>query len=979
MKRSWLLLGVLLAVARASGDDTPGFRTTAARSGATAEVVPPKSSPGSVLSLRWTNPLAGRRQIGSPVVAGGRVYVATEGSTLLCLNSNDGSTIWSFSTLGPNLATPAYFKGRIYLASTDGYLYVLHARTGQSLISPILHGTAMVGSPLPVANVSIGGVPTDVVFLTLGDPFYGIRAYNAKTGALIWSGSPGLTSIAWSSPTYHAEYNRIIVGDNSGAWRCYDASTGSMLWEYRPGTNIFYATAACEGEYVAIPSAGGAQRHIHIVKQLAGAPYYQVQSTVLAVPPSVGAEGNVDKVGGTPQGEPQIQMIPALTDQEMHMLRNMPQAKRNEYLDQLGDDYSALKDWFDTVQGYKSANSNKPDTEPTTTIVLSRPVHTSSPAFSGGRIFVSHRELSGVNNDSYFTVAIGVATGAVVWGTSVRPYQFSDQAVVASPAVSNAQWVYDAQGSRLDVRNYSDGVKAGYVEIGEQIFGGPTLGDGRVYITTESGKLLCYDSGNNPPIAPTTFSPAGGANVNWTNSPTLSWGGQLDSETATSSLVMELQVGVGYANQDLELQETAPIQVAGASSYPLGSTAANTHVYWRIRTRDASGARSPWSDIQDFWVQKDLVAPQAPSSIEALPLAGSVQVNWGASPSPDILKYRLYYKTTGQAWSAAAMVDDLTGLTKTVTGLANGTTYDFKVTAVDQGENESAGVTASATPNATISVGGAAYGTVQGAIDAATAGQTVVLGPGTFTGNIVLKAGVFLKGYSAKHTRIVGTGLGAVIQAAGTSEISHLAVTNGQIGIQGGTADLYVHHVAIYAINGHAITADAGGKLKVVNVALMSNVGRGISAATAAEWTTVKNGIIGKNAGGGIQVLSGSGVTYNRAYQNGAEDLDGVAASFTDEAGGDFTESLTSASIDAADPADGWSNEPSPNGGRRNQGAFGDTQWAAISSGPVVSNSGGDSGGGGGGGCGLMGAEILLMLGALRLLNRRSRRRRMSA
>jgi len=95
-----------------------------------------------------------------------------------------------------------------------------------------------------------------------------------------------------------------------------------------------------------------------------------------------------------------------------------------------------------------------------------------------------------------------------------------------------------------------------------------------------------------------------------------------------------------------------------------------------------------------------------------------------------------------------------------------------------------------------------------------------------------------------------------------------------------------------------------------------------------------------------------------------------LAAIFTNEAAHDYTTPASSPTVDAGDPADDFSNEPLPNGGRIDQGAYGNTAFAPLSTAPPPVASGGGAGGGrgggGGGGCGLLGLEALLFLSLCR-------------
>src|SRR4029079_13741664 len=148
----------------------------------------------------------------------------------------------------------------------------------------------------------------------------------------------------------------------------------------------------------------------------------------------------------------------------------------------------------------------------------------------------------------------------------------------------------------------------------------------------------------------------------------------------------------------------------------------------------------------------------------------------------------------------------------------------------------------------------------------ASPGQTIVIGPGLYIGDLLLAPGVSLQGWAPGFTILQGTGAGPVITVLGSlgSTISGLTVTGGLAGISGASADLTVHNVIVHHVSGPAITHGAAGSLTVVNVTLMANTGDGVfSTAT----TKVRNAIAGGNGGVGYNV-PGSSVTYSDAYGN---------------------------------------------------------------------------------------------------------------
>jgi outer membrane protein assembly factor BamB len=936
--RSAAFLAALLAAAAAArGDDTPGFRFDPARRGATAEAVPPG------LAIRWTASIGPGAAISTPVVWGGRVFVGSESGQLRALSVDDGSVLWTHQAGGAVRGSAAVVAGRVYVGSADGTLACLHAGTGEVLWS-VFHGGFQVSSPLVVNGA---------VYFGAGDPTTQVRAVQALTGAPLWTANLGQPVM--SSPAWHAASGRLIVGDNSGRWYALDGATGAVAWTYLTNAaGVRLASAAVEGD-TAVFSSGGLDRALHVVDAWTG------KDRVAPVP--LGPQGSI---GSSTSSAPVLTQA-LVSQDELFLLAGMAKPERDLYVDALaasdGFDSAALKGYLDQVTGLTPYVPGSDS---------SRSVATSSPAFSGGLALITQREYSGTGADAFYTVAVNAASGTVRWATAGEVQSLTSFDLVASPAVSAGAWAYAAHGRYLQIRSPKDGGSIAEVTAGSQILGGPVLANGRAYFTTEDGRVVACDTGNHPPRPPTSFSPAGGTIVASAQPPVLSWTGQSDDESAAPSLSAEVQAGLG--NGDLDLSPDAPATLLpGESSLTLGPIAPNTHVWWRVRVRDASGAYSTWSAVQDFWVARDLVPPEPPQGVRASARNGAVEVNWDPSPSADVARYRLAWKKSAEAWAQASAVENLAGGPYLVQGLTNGVPYDFMVTAIDQGENESTGVVVTAMPKADVTIGGTgSYATLQAAIDAAQPGETVVVNAGTYAETVVLHPGISLRGASARLTRLVGPGAGTVIRvegaygADGPSVISDLAVTGGATGIASGTADVLVRNVVVAGMGGDGVASAAGGRLRVVSCTLFGNAGSGVDASTAPGLTEVRNTAAGQNGGYGVQAAGGSIVGYNTSYQNG---LGGYAPGLSGPGNlqapallaADFTELAGSPTIDAGDPTDDYAREPSPNGGRINVGAFGNTSDAAPTPAEDRSSSRG---------CGALGLEFLLLI----LLRRRRAR-----
>ncbi len=96
----------------------------------------------------------------------------------------------------------------------------------------------------------------------------------------------------------------------------------------------------------------------------------------------------------------------------------------------------------------------------------------------------------------------------------------------------------------------------------------------------------------------------------------------------------------------------------------------------------------------------DTTAPTAPTGLTAAAGDGSVTLSWQANADPDLARYRVFRRIVGAEWPTEPMTA-VTGTGYTDTAVANGTTYEYRITAVDTADNESApSATATAQPTA---------------------------------------------------------------------------------------------------------------------------------------------------------------------------------------------------------------------------------------------------------------------------------------
>jgi outer membrane protein assembly factor BamB len=105
-------------------DDWPTYRHDAARSGRASTTVPAE------LKRAWKTRLGGK--LTSPVIAGGRVYVASVNThTVHALGADSGKPLWSYQVGGRVDSPPTIHQGQVLFGSTDGWVYALRASDGR--------------------------------------------------------------------------------------------------------------------------------------------------------------------------------------------------------------------------------------------------------------------------------------------------------------------------------------------------------------------------------------------------------------------------------------------------------------------------------------------------------------------------------------------------------------------------------------------------------------------------------------------------------------------------------------------------------------------------------------------------------------------------------------------------------------------------------------------------------------------------------
>ncbi|MCK5330582.1 MAG: hypothetical protein KAK01_04170, partial [Candidatus Marinimicrobia bacterium] len=137
-----------------------------------------------------------------------------------------------------------------------------------------------------------------------------------------------------------------------------------------------------------------------------------------------------------------------------------------------------------------------------------------------------------------------------------------------------------------------------------------------------------------------------------------------------------------------------------------------------------------------------VVPTSVPTGLTAIPRNEAVSLIWNQNTESDFAKYIIY---GGISTSPTTKVDSTTSIddtTKTITSLTNGTTYYYRITAVDTDGNESKySIEITVTPWKVLKIvkkdGTGDYTTIQAGINAAVDGDTLLVYEGTYVENII--------------------------------------------------------------------------------------------------------------------------------------------------------------------------------------------------------------------------------------------------
>lgn len=271
-----------------------------------------------------------------------------------------------------------------------------------------------------------------------------------------------------------------------------------------------------------------------------------------------------------------------------------------------------------------------------------------------------------------------------------------------------------------------------------------------------------------------------------------------------------------------------------------------------------------------------------------------------------------------------------------IAGLLPGCNYGSEDEEV--GSAASASEATQAPTPARVFIGETEYRDLESAAAAAQPGDQIDVGEGiaALRSTVLLPEGVTVAG-AGPHLTVIAVPEGGVgIQLVLTGDMAvlrNLAVSGGSVGIDAAGGMLDLLNVVLRGCEVGIRALDDS----VVRANFVTAIDNRIAFHSAAASFKMSNSIVNRNEVG-ARVESGTPASfrYSNFGENQTDFLGGAAGegctahaiSFLD----DGRERAGSLSVDAADPIADFDQEPMDNGGRANQGAFGNTIWATTTS-----------------------------------------------
>ncbi len=343
-----------------------------------------------------------------------------------------GGLQWVHETGGAVRSSPAVADGVVYVGSSDGRLYALHADAGDEI------WRFDAGSPIP----STAAVSAELVFFQ--DRAGVVHALRRRDGSQVWSFTtdPDLP-LPWgnegwdyfiSSPALSGD--TLVVGAGDGRLYALRASDGAPLWQFSTEGRIRSSPAVADGT-VFVGSADGS---VYAVDLASGEQRWRYDTEGREL---VSADFGFDRRT--------VQSSPAVVDGTVYV------GARDGHLYALDQESGEMRWRFDHEVSW----------------VIS------SPAVADGIVYAG-------SSDGLFVQGVDAATGQEVWRTLTALNVFSSPAVVGETV-----YVGDFTGTMLGLDRSTGGERWRF-RTGDAVMSSPVAADGVLYVGSDDGRIYAF-------------------------------------------------------------------------------------------------------------------------------------------------------------------------------------------------------------------------------------------------------------------------------------------------------------------------------------------------------------------------------------------------------------------------------------------------------------------------------------------------------
>ncbi|KAM9831351.1 beta-alanine-activating enzyme [Neosynchiropus ocellatus] len=193
----------------------------------------------------WRHQCAAGAVFSSPAVQASsrRLYVATLGGRLLCLNPSNGEVVWSYSGGSPFFSSPNCSSGHVIVGSVDGNISCF-SETGKQLWQHL--------TKAPV--FSSPSVTPDRSFVLCGSHDGLLHCLSPSDGSHVWSfqtsGTVYSSPFVFEGSTAGRSGTLVCVASTDGTLYVLDCEDGRMLTSHRLPGELFSSPVVYDGHVV---------------------------------------------------------------------------------------------------------------------------------------------------------------------------------------------------------------------------------------------------------------------------------------------------------------------------------------------------------------------------------------------------------------------------------------------------------------------------------------------------------------------------------------------------------------------------------------------------------------------------------------------------------------------------------------------------------------------------------------------------------